>query len=143
MGPATEAPDGRYHSRVSIVVGLENREQARSNIMRTSILLAPFAAILCLTSGCGPADALRAHTGENCVAHIRRDYLGMASTVPLPIGTTNMNGAEMAIQGKLKNVDAHWLTIETAGKTPKDWVVPREALLTVSFDVGKASSSSD
>ena len=145
MGPAAQASNRRNDSRVSTVVGLEDGEQARSTIMRKSILLAPIAALLCLPLGCGPADALKAQTGHRCVVHFRGDYLGMASAAPFPPGTDNFHGASVDMPGILKSVDADWLTLEVPGNSPtptRDWVIPREAVLMVSFDRGAAVAGS-
>lgn len=104
--------------------------------MKNIILLPLLLAVGCV-AGCGPADALKAHTGDQCVVHFRGDYLGMASPAPLSPDTDSLNGSDVTLRGTLRSVDIHWLTVDSVGKPSREFVIPREAVLTVSFGHGR------
>lgn len=70
----------------------------------------------------------------------------MASPSPFAPGTDEVNGSSVDMVGTLKGVDSDWLTLEVpgTGATPtRDWVIPRDAILMVSFDRGKQAQVSE
>lgn len=114
--------------------------KARNTTRRKLWQLATISAVLLMLWGCGPGDALKAQTGHRCVVHFRGDYLGMASSTPFPPGTDEVNGSRVDMAGTLKGVDSDWLTLEVPGASgapATEWVIPRDAVLMVSFDRGQ------
>jgi hypothetical protein len=49
--------------------------------------------------------------GATCTVQLRRDALGGAASVPVPVLTDNINGAEVSVSGTLVKVDADWVVI--------------------------------
>ena len=99
----------------------------------------PMVATLCLAlAGCGTQDVpqqsasgLRSKIGYVCTVQFRRDALGAAATNPVPPTTNSLNGAEVSLKGKLKDVQGDWLVIErpTGNQTVETWVPTHSVLL--------------
>ena len=49
--------------------------------------------------------------GATCTVQLRRDALGGAASVPVPVLTDNINGADVSVSGTLVKVDADWVVI--------------------------------
>ena len=94
-------------------------------------------AALTVTTGCeqraqaaAPAGARLAQMHTRTVTvQFRREALGMANTVPASPLTGGINGAQVAVVGKLRSFDDAWLALETE----KDGVlfIPKEVVLLV------------
>ena len=92
---------------------------------------------LTVTTGCeqrvqaaAPAGARLAQMHSRTVTvQFRREALGMANTVPASPTTSGINGAQVAVVGKLRSFDDAWLALETE----KDGVlfIPKEVVLLV------------
>jgi len=89
-----------------------------------------------LTAGC-EQRAEAAPTGgrlaqmhnKTCTVQFRRDALGAARDLPVSPMTGGINGATVAVVGKLRSFDEEWLAVDTE----KDGVVfiPKEVVLLV------------
>jgi hypothetical protein len=75
-----------------------------------------------------PTDLLNDKIGTNCTVEFRRgDALGSAAPLPVSPQTRSINGADVAISGKLTAVDSNWIVLDE-----KTWV-PRSSILLIQF----------
>jgi len=99
--------------------------------------MAALLAALVVTTGCeqrveaaSPAGARLAQMHSRmCTVQLRRDALGAASNLPVSPMTGGINGAQVAIVGKLRSFDDAWLALETE----KEGLlfIPKEVVLLV------------
>ena len=72
------------------------------------------------------------YTGRTCTVQFRRgDALGGAGSLPVSPLTSNINGADTAISGKIRRVTEEWIVMDRANGT-EIWI-PKSAVLLVQF----------
>ena len=101
--------------------------------MRGSAAL--LVGVIVAASGCGGfsagEDPLAARIGRACSVQFRRgDGLGAGDGNPVPPTTSNINGADVSVNGKLMAVGGGWVTV-VAGKV--EYCIPRESILLIEF----------
>lgn len=70
--------------------------------------------------------------GETVTVVFRADTLGAQMGSPMGPLTTNMNGADVAVTGKLLAANSGWLHVETSGPgNPLDVWIPVDVVLTI------------
>lgn len=75
---------------------------------------------------------LREHIGGICTVQFRRDGLGSGATLPISLTTGSINGAEVAIGGKLIEVEGDGIVIEgLAPHQASTYWIPFHAILLV------------
>src|SRR5688572_10470340 len=110
--------------------------------IRRVTTIAPLVALLLLTvlatpgcddqsgttnSGGGGADSAQPAIDSYIIVQIRRDSLGAAGA-PIPPMSGPVGGAEVAVGGKLRRLNADWVVIESAGR---DIWIPRGVVLLI------------
>ena len=107
--------------------------RVRTSVVRSSWFLAAALAL----PGCGatqPAaesSPLSAKIGSQCTVQFRRgDVLGAGGGLPVPPTTGAINGADVAVAGKLLSVGGSWVVV---GSDRTEYVIPREAILMIQF----------
>jgi len=116
------------------------------NTFRSRLLpVCSVAALLC--TGCFYWDAsrtvqgsseegtLETRIGQDCAVIFRRDALGVSRDAPISPHTTNFNGVEAAVYGRLVDVerDAIMLKRNTRPAEETYWI-PRSAILMIRFE---------
>jgi len=97
-------------------------------------------AALIVTTGCeqrvhaaapGGSRLAQMHS-KMCTVQFRRDALGAAGTLPVSPMTGGINGAQVAVTGKLRSFDDAWLALDTE----KHGVlfIPKEVVLLVQVE---------
>jgi hypothetical protein len=98
--------------------------------------------VVSLSAGCESPDpeqqaisALRAKIGYRCTVQFRRDALGAAAAVPVPPTTDNINGADVTLSGKLKDVKGDWLVLEyqRGVSKPTEYWIARNSILSLEW----------
>lgn len=86
-------------------------------------------------AGCGQPTAsssLSRKLGTNCVIQFRRgDGLGAGGGNPVPPTTSNMNGADVTVSGKLTSVSDLWVGLH---QDKREYFIPRDAILLIDFN---------
>ena len=88
-----------------------------------------------LLSGCGqilpppPSHAadLLPLMGQICTVQIKRSTLGAAASLPIPPTTDNINGAQVSVSGKVKQIGEDWIVLQGAGEDL--WIARTEIML--------------
>jgi hypothetical protein len=90
-----------------------------------------------LLVGCDTPSAVGARIGRNCEVQIRRDLLGTSSNLPVGVDTQNINGAAVALSGKLTEDSADYvvLTLPEPAMPPREYIVPRSSILFISCEL--------
>lgn len=73
-------------------------------------------------------SVLRALQGEQVAVFLRHDLLGQASEIPSSLEAGAINGANVAVYGRLINSSSDWIVIETSKET---WTIPWTSVLAV------------
>jgi hypothetical protein len=83
-------------------------------------------------SGCGDRSAqpIYGKSGTQCEVQFRRDALGAAAALPISPQTGSINGAVVALNGKLEKTGVDWIVVSNADG---DHLIPMHAILLVSF----------
>jgi hypothetical protein len=76
-------------------------------------------------------SSLNKKRGKPCTVQLKRNALGGAAPTPVSPLTGNINGAEVAIYGKLYKVDKDAVVI-IDGKTT--YWIPKDSILLIQFD---------
>ena len=110
--------------------------------MRSTLFL--FCAFIAAAAGCTQTTSTP-HSGESrridltdpshppvgqgliCTLQFKRDLLGAGANLPISPMTTNINGAQVSIRGKLVRFDREWVVLEAEGQTL--WVPTQNVLL--------------
>lgn len=83
-----------------------------------------------LSLGCNKKPAtdsvLGALHGEQVAVFVRHDLLGQASEIPSSLEAGAINGANVAVYGRLMNSSSDWIVIETSKET---WTIPWTSVL--------------
>jgi hypothetical protein len=83
-----------------------------------------------LSLGCNEKPAtdsvLGALHGEQVAVFVRHDLLGQASEIPSSLEAGAINGANVAVYGRLMNSSSDWIVIETSKET---WTIPWTSVL--------------
>jgi hypothetical protein len=110
--------------------------------MRSILFL--LCAFIAATAGCVPATGTP-HPGESridltdpshppvgqgmvCTLQFKRNLLGAGANLPVAPMTTNINGADVSVRGKLVRFDREWIVLEVEGHTTL-WVPTQNVLL--------------
>ena len=83
-----------------------------SRISRIALLLCFLFPACQRTTSHTASPYLREHIGEICTVQFRRDALGSGATLPVSPTTGSINGAEVAVGGKLVAVEGDGIVIE-------------------------------
>ena len=73
---------------------------------------------------------LQTKIGKDCKVQFNRNALGRASTNPVPPNTDIINGADVSMNGKLKQVDKDAVIITSNGA---DYWIPKSSILSIRF----------
>ncbi len=83
-----------------------------------------------VVSGCNENPAtdsvLRSLHGEQVAVFVRHDVLGQASEIPSSLEAGVVNGAKVAVYGRLIRSSKDWIVVETAKET---WTIPWTSVL--------------
>jgi hypothetical protein len=101
------------------------------------VITALAAIVGALVCGCDNSQPvvekplLAEKVGQDCIVQFRRgDGLGAGGGNPIPPTTTNYNGADIGVRGKLRAVSGGWIAVESAGT---EYCIPRESILMIQF----------
>lgn len=94
------------------------------------------AGLLFTVAGCHkPATVVvpeersaRPQSGFVCTVHLRRDALGVQAASPIPVASTNHNGAEIGLKGTIYFADKDWLVLQDKTDHSQQWI-PRDMIL--------------
>jgi hypothetical protein len=100
--------------------------------MKSLSAAALFAVVMCAGCNTAPDPLASSKIRQHCVVQLRRDALGSAAPVPVSPETENMNGAEVAIGGTLKRVQADWILI---GTEKVEYAIPMRSILCMKFEL--------
>jgi hypothetical protein len=67
---------------------------------------------------------------SDCVVQFKRNLLGGVTSLPVSPTSLGLNGAEVAVSGKLIEFNAEWVVLDASDRTL--WV-PRENVLLLQF----------
>jgi hypothetical protein len=71
---------------------------------------------------------LSGQIGKACTVQFKRNALGYSFGAPSAPTTTSLNGADVALTGKLLRLNAGWVCI---GVDDKEFTIPRDVILLV------------
>jgi hypothetical protein len=85
------------------------------------------AIVALLLAGCGEgASGDGPKVGSACRISFRRDALGDAANLPVPVETDTINGVPVTMRGKLLRADRDWIVLEVGSELR--WI-PRDVVL--------------
>ena len=93
-------------------------------------------ALLLTVAGCNsPATVVAPEeraacpqSGFACTVHLRRDMLGVQAAAPIPVASTNHNGADIGLRGTIYFADKDWLVLQDKSDHSQQWI-PRNMIL--------------
>jgi hypothetical protein len=99
-------------------------------LLAVLLLISSTASVALLTTGCGQAAAASAGSpfGREVTIQFRRDALGTAAPLPVSPTTGRINGAEVAVSGRLMKFTEEWIVI-SQGENRELWINRSTVLL--------------
>ena|SRR5687768_17171768 len=103
---------------------------------RMIVLISALALMLILFVTCrGPSSPhadpeATPPLGKNCTIQFRRDALGSGAGSPVPPLTSLHNGADVSLNGKLKNITPEWIVLDRNGT--ELWI-PKSTVLLLQY----------